>query len=594
MTTPGTLGPLRVEISGTGKFKSIEPLVWDNIPPFAILTGVNGSGKTQLLEFLAYRLTSTSHPQLGDMGPLQVTTGPDTFGPESVALVPSSWDMQQVPALGVQQLTELKRNLYQQLINPHQIANSLLQRAKRAKLEKLLNRPLHEVPVEQFLKDFPDDYAFMLEEEDVISGLTHVLVAHKLRMADELLAGKPLEHLDLLVGKAPWDVINEALRGADFGYELVSPISTKFEDIYQFQLRERASGVEIPPSSLSSGEKAILRTLLWLFNTRHGKHFVKLLLLDEPDAHLHPSMTQQFLSVVKNVLVDQYGIRVIMTTHAPSTVALAPEGSVFEMYRSVPRIRASPSLAHSVGLLSSGLVVVSKTTRFVLVEDQDDVTFYTTLWNILTIQTLGSAGPDVPATPSLVFLSSSPAGRGGGKTVVEAWVAKFNHPPLDEIFRGAIDLDTGNAATSRIKVLSRYSIENYKLDPFVVYGLLVEAKQAPAVPGVAITPGDEHLIRTFDLPKMQGIVDSIATRIEPSLPGLTTSERARTAVVFTSGQQVEYPTWMLTRPGKDLLPTYQTAFGGPNVITPPGLMRLMQRVRLIPSELAQLFRMLQS
>ena len=31
-----------------GSYKSISNVVWDNIPGFAILTGRNGSGKTQI------------------------------------------------------------------------------------------------------------------------------------------------------------------------------------------------------------------------------------------------------------------------------------------------------------------------------------------------------------------------------------------------------------------------------------------------------------------------------------------------------------------------------------------------------------------
>lgn len=56
-TTTSTLPPLKIEIGGpdSATYKSIDHVVWDKIPPFAVLTGLNGSGKTQLLELLAYR-----------------------------------------------------------------------------------------------------------------------------------------------------------------------------------------------------------------------------------------------------------------------------------------------------------------------------------------------------------------------------------------------------------------------------------------------------------------------------------------------------------------------------------------------------------
>ena|SRR5215468_2944816 len=50
--------PLSIKLgSETSKpYKSVDLVEWENIPPFAVLTGVNGSGKTQFLQALAYRL----------------------------------------------------------------------------------------------------------------------------------------------------------------------------------------------------------------------------------------------------------------------------------------------------------------------------------------------------------------------------------------------------------------------------------------------------------------------------------------------------------------------------------------------------------
>jgi hypothetical protein len=132
------------------------------------------------------------------------------------------------------------------------------------------------------------------------------------------------------------------------------------------------------------------------------------------------------------VLVERYKVRVIMTTHSPSTIALAPEGSIFEMSRTSPRIRPSPGKYHTIGLLTAGLVVVSPNTRFVLVEDQDDVEFYDVIRNILTDYGPSRDDKAIAPTPTLVFLPAS-VGKGsgkvsGGKSVVKQWVEKFDAP----------------------------------------------------------------------------------------------------------------------------------------------------------------------
>jgi recombinational DNA repair ATPase RecF len=59
-----TIDPLSIFITpqGTGRYKSISTVAWENIPGFAVLTGRNGSGKTQLLEVLAYHFSGAVPP----------------------------------------------------------------------------------------------------------------------------------------------------------------------------------------------------------------------------------------------------------------------------------------------------------------------------------------------------------------------------------------------------------------------------------------------------------------------------------------------------------------------------------------------------
>lgn len=595
------VAPLRIEIrpQGSGRYKSIQNLVWDNVPSLAIITGANGSGKTQLLDLLAYKLTGTHHPQNYDLNQMQVSVAPEAFGPESVLYLPSAWDMNSAPALGLAQLTQMKQQLYQE-IRQSQNTQNIGVRAKHARILSLLGKNPHSITQEDFIKALPSDYMFMLEDDDIVGGLAHVIMAHKIQMANETLRGTKLEEVETKLGRPPWELVNEALSAAEFAYRLVSPIDTNLDDIYHFRLRDPVMNVDITPADLSSGEKSILRTLLWLFRARHRGRFAKLYLLDEPDAHLHPSMTQQFLNVIKDVLVDRYGIRVIMATHSPSTVALAPEGSIFEMYKDQPRIRPSPSNAHSVGLLTAGLVVVSRGSRFVFVEDQDDVDFYKAVWEALTHITGGTTVGLLARTPSLVFLAASVGKRAsrttsGGSSAVRQWISKFDHAPLDEIFRGVIDRDANNQSGPRVAVLTRYSFENYLLDPVIVYGLLVEEGRAPTVPGVQVAKGDEHMIRELSAEQLQGIVDVIGAMMAPSLLNLTTDDQALRDVQFASGQKLKYPGWMIERRGHDLLPLYQSTLGSPgNLITPPELRRMLQRVRLIPAELLQIMKQIQS
>jgi energy-coupling factor transporter ATP-binding protein EcfA2 len=438
----------------------------------------------------------------------------------------------------------------------------------------------------------------MLDEADVTLGLTHVFLAYRLRAAEALEAGTALVDIPKMLGPAPWDVLNETFQVAEFPYQVVSPVGTKLLDPYEIFLEDPAAKQRLRPIDLSSGEKVLLGLVLWLYNSQHHGRFPRLFLLDEPDAHLHPSMTRHLLGVIKEVLVERHNVRTIMTTHSPSTVALAPAQAVFEMSRTKPRILPSTSQAATIGLLTAGLVTVSPSTRYVLVEDEDDVKFYGVVRDILTDYGPSRDPQAINPAPTIVFLpASTGTGKGkvaGGKSVVQGWVDKFDQPPLDELVRGVIDRDTANAATTRVAVLGRYSIENYYLDPFVVFGVLLDARLAPAVANVSISAGDEHRVRSMDAASLQAIVNAIRSAVEPTLASQGAIDTSLRTVTFTNAKSVEYPAWMLDYRGHDLLSVYQSLFGGADVISPPRLERSLRRTRLIPSELAKIFHNLQT
>src|SRR5438034_938829 len=126
-------------------------------------------------------------------------------------------------------------------------------------------------------------------------------------------------------GEPPWLLVNKIIADADLDYHTNFPDDQHEDETFDFRPISNLSGAEINFSDLSGGEKVIMSLALSLYNSNFDIEFPKVLLMDEPDAHLHPSMTRKFLDVIQNVFVNEKGVKVIMTTHSQSTVALAPE-----------------------------------------------------------------------------------------------------------------------------------------------------------------------------------------------------------------------------------------------------------------------------
>lgn len=134
-------------------------------------------------------------------------------------------------------------------------------------------------------------------------------------------------------GPKPWDAINSILEEVfDGKFVFSTPDENSRIFDYVAQLRLKSSGQNLSPDSLSSGEKTLLWLVLTLFNTQYGKTISsgvpKLLLMDEPDAFLHPKMVEKLYAVL-NSFSGIFDAFVFITSHSPTTVALAPAESIY-------------------------------------------------------------------------------------------------------------------------------------------------------------------------------------------------------------------------------------------------------------------------
>lgn len=134
-------------------------------------------------------------------------------------------------------------------------------------------------------------------------------------------------------GEQPWDIINKIIDNIfDHKFQFTIPDINSSSYSYQTQLKHKESDDVISINNLSSGEKTLLWLAITLFNSQYYNSNIiaspKLLLLDEPDAFLHPQMVLKLYQTL-NEFCSKFDAKIILTTHSPTTIALAPNDSIF-------------------------------------------------------------------------------------------------------------------------------------------------------------------------------------------------------------------------------------------------------------------------
>jgi len=106
-------------------------------------------------------------------------------------------------------------------------------------------------------------------------------------------------------------------------------------------------------SRMSSGHAIVLLTITRLIETVQEKTLV---LLDEPESHLHPPLLSAFIRALSDLLSDQNGVAII-ATHSPVVLQEIPRSCVWKIHRvrkevlvARPRIE---TFAENVGMLTS-------------------------------------------------------------------------------------------------------------------------------------------------------------------------------------------------------------------------------------------------
>ena len=502
----------------TKSFKSLQPFETD-LPNFVILTGVNGVGKSQILEALR---TDNNFAEIYDFdiklthikffdcttltpAPIQsvnISKEPEYNNHNSMYENPYYQLFQKFLDSHKQGLAIISE--YDYLNPPPLDSNQMHSRSMRNRhvpqkkfyiqAKKVFDQCINNLP-ENF-EDFKEELAsihdpfnddlFTQNFSAIFKNYQKLIYKNELNDFKNKYRGEKLKFLNEtefqeINGKKPWEIINKIMIDAGFDYEFRVPDYDPEQISFSCQFIKKSSETTLNTNDLSSGEKTLISLFFALFNRESANSLPQVILLDETDASLHPSMSKKYLKILKNIFVQELGIKVILTTHSPSTVALADEGDIFVVKNSKKRIHKCTK-DEALLILTEGvpsLCINHENRKQVFVESPNDVVFYEKIYGILKFK--------LESEISLNFISS------GTTKIDRNSYPVANCAQVKEITKtmraygnkscyGIIDWDLTNKSSDGVYVNALdtfYSIENCILNPLSIGLILIYEKVEP-------------------------------------------------------------------------------------------------------------------
>jgi ABC-type nitrate/sulfonate/bicarbonate transport system ATPase subunit len=313
-----------------------------------------------------------------------------------------------------------------------------------------------------------------------LSGIDHEEPRRDRAFQDVLVGqGRPGEVLrnlllDVAGDQALWSLL-QAHIGTLFDVELLAP---EYGGGAPYIVCEYRSHPRARPLDIANAGSGFLQVLLLMafFYAREGT----ILLLDEPDAHLHVILQKEVYDVIRHVASDR-GSQLVIATHSEVLLDASSPEQVISFAKAPPtrlsshvdRDRLRESLKR---LTTTDLLLAAQVGAVLYLEDRSDEQILAQ-W----AKTLGHPAATVLDRPYVHWL--------GGNSLAEAKAHFFAFQHVVEPVRGLVLLDGDNQdredATTKsglaVSRWRRYEIENYLLIPRAIAAAAAFGKKDDAL-----------------------------------------------------------------------------------------------------------------
>jgi energy-coupling factor transporter ATP-binding protein EcfA2 len=395
----------------------------------------------------------------------------------------------------------------------------------------------------------------------------------------------------------PWDIINRIMIDCHLSYAFAPILIEEINDHFSYgqDLINLRDNSRISINALSTGEKIIFGLVCKLFTVSYyeGKvAFPAFLLLDEPDAYLHPEMSKLLIDVLQNVFVKKLGMKVVMTTHSPSTVAICPEESIYRLQNGSRTTLKPVSKDEILSELTAGIPNLSinyKNHKQVFVESPTDRFYYQNIFNRLK--------GDKQYPFDLYFIAY---GKGKGNCTQVKELTKDMRAAGNESCYGIIDWDSENKTEEFVKVHGsdfRYSLENFVYDPVYLTLFFLDNESENSHKELRL---DENSFAVHSIAKeesqelLQRFADWFYKRYYDKISNAHL-DKSECTITYMNGWQVSVPKWALEDQGHDIETKLKKAFPSLSKKRPEGELQkeltklICKCYPLIPKETEDLF-----
>lgn len=518
---------MKFTISSTIPYKGLElaePFSFDG--HLCLITGKNGSGKTRLLQSI-----ENDHTKISIEGELlarhQISAINITN--ENQSVLSNNIDHTVITRLtesifqligdakNIDVIPEIHQvNFTEDRIDRHATSFHTREIIKRALI--LFDKEIQELEFDEL------EFSILLNKE-IINGkidtslsslslitLNYYQALRKKKYIDFLIhEGENIKKIDdctfyELLGHEDPSIVFSTIISKLFRGKFTVTTANKFKSHINYipELLLNKNGEKIDHENLSSGEKVIF----WLAEKTFYINYIKtkniykgnsIILMDEPDSHLHPQMVQDFYDCLQ-VLHENLNIAFIFNTHSPTTVALSPIDNIFSItpaetsnYSSIKKINKDEAISQLLDGVSQ-ISVNPENNRQVYVENINDSFIYEKLFtqvrnrskiiNPAINLSFISAGPKLADTELAKHINSVFKDQTKTQLLIDKINGDSNCQQVigmveylksggNRTVRGLIDWDnTTRKHINEVIVCAKdyaYSIENIVYDPISIY-----------------------------------------------------------------------------------------------------------------------------